>query len=153
MKPTGTISNVNKLEVMRPPMTIVANGGQISNSRPVAIASGHRPATVVAMVNNTGRVRSRTAAYAAAPGLHPAPKTNCCIRSTSRIAGLTVRPIRATAPTIAMGPSATPANTMAQVAPSKVIGNDRSTNTGSVSDSNVIANTKNNRRMTGKMTC
>jgi hypothetical protein len=64
-------SSVNSVEVASPPITTVANGGQISFSRPVTSASGQRPAMVVVLVINTGRARSRTAASAAAPGGRP----------------------------------------------------------------------------------
>ena len=148
-KPTGTISSVSRAEVTSPPMTIVANGGQISFSRPVARARGQSAATVVAVVINTGRVRSRTAARAAAPSLHPPPSASCCMRSTSRIAGFTVRPKRVSAPSIAIMSSGMPASTRAHDAPSRVSGSAKSTSTGRVSDSKVMASTRKSRATTG----
>ena len=67
MKATGITKSVNNVEVIKPPMTTVANGGHNSFSRPVVSASGHSAAIVVAVVISTGRVRSRTDAKAAAP--------------------------------------------------------------------------------------
>ncbi len=148
-KPTGMTSSVSTVEVTSPPITTVANGGQISFSCPVTRASGHRPATVVAAVINTGRARSRTAASAAAPAERPPCQACCCMRSTSRIAGLTVIPIRASVPINAIGDSGIPAKSRAQVAPRIVNGNASRTSSGSVSDSNVTASTANSNSSTG----
>jgi len=134
-------SSVSAVDVASPPMTTVANGGQISFSRPVVRARGQRPAIVVHVVISTGRVRSRTAARAAAPAVHDPSRTRCCMRSTSRMAGLTVSPRSATAPTIAIMPAGIPASTSAHVAPSTVSGSDSSTRIGEVIDSNVTAST------------
>ena len=97
---TGMTSSVSIVDVARPPITTVANGGQSSFSRPLSTVSGHSAAMVVAEVISTGLVRSRTDAKAAAPGDQP-PRTRCWMRSTSRIAGLTVRPSSSSAPAAA----------------------------------------------------
>ena len=97
MNATGTTTRVNKVDVTRPPITTVANGGHSSFSRPETTASGHSAAMVVAEVINTGRVRSRTDANAAAPAEPPA-RMRCCMRSTSRIAGFTDKPISTPTP-------------------------------------------------------
>ena len=152
MKPTGMISRVRSADVTRPPMTMVANGGQISFSLPVEIASGHSAAIVVAVVIRTGRVLSRTEANAAAPGVHPPARTFCCILSTSRMAGLTVRPNRAIAPSAAIASRDMPATTSAQLAPMTVSGTANSTSTGKVSDSKVRASTRNRSSTTGTST-
>jgi hypothetical protein len=151
-KPIGITSKVNRVEVTNPPMTTVANGGQISISRPLVKANGHRPATVVHVVIRTGLARSRTAAKAAAPAVHEPPRTRCCIRSTSKMAGLTVRPSRATTPTKAIKSAGVPESTSAQVAPRTVKGTAASTNTGIVRLSNVTANTAKSRSRTGPAT-
>ena len=152
MKPTGITSRVRSDDVTRPPMTTVANGGQISFSLPVDIASGHRAAIVVAVVISTGRVRSRTEAKAAAPAVQPPMRTFCCILSTSRMAGLTVRPNSAIAPSAAIGLKDMPARTSAQLAPMTVSGTANSTSTGNVSDSKVRASTRNRSSTTGTRT-
>ncbi len=127
--------------MINPPITTVANGGQISFSRPVTSASGHNPATVVVAVISTGRARSRTAASAAAPGDMRPFQARVCIRSTSRIAGLIVSPINAKAPTSTIMLAGVPERNSAQVAPRIVSGNDNKTSSGNVIDSNVTANT------------
>ena len=148
MKATGITSNVSNVDVNKPPITVVANGGQTSFSLPLTNASGHSAAMVVAVVINTGRVRSRTVASAAAPADQP-PRIRCCIRSTSRIAGFTAKPNNMMAPAKAIMPAGVPVNTSNQVAPSKVSGSDKSTSTGNVKDSNASASTSSNSRIAG----
>ena len=137
---TGMINSVSTVEVIKPPMTTMANGGHISFSRPVVMASGHSAAMVVAEVINTGRVRSRTAASAAAPGDQP-PRTRWAMRSTNRMAGFTAKPNNMMMPAPAMIDAGVPVNTNSQAEPSTASGSASSTNTGKVSDSNAIAST------------
>ena len=136
---------------MRPPITMVANGGHISFSRPVVMARGQSPAIVVAEVINMGLVRSRTAAKAAAPRLQPC-RMSCCIRSTSRMAGLTLRPVRTTAPSAAMMLNDMPAKARAHTAPRRVSGTAINTRIGRVRDSKVIARTRNSNPAAGTPT-
>jgi hypothetical protein len=150
--PMGITSSVSSVEVASPPITTVANGGQISISRPVDNDSGHSPAMVVPLVMRTGRARSRTAARAAAPAVQAPDRTLACIRSTSRMAGFTVRPSSATAPTSAMMSAGVPVKTSAQVAPSSVSGTAISTRIGSVRLSNVIASVAKSSSSTGTST-
>ena len=148
-KPTGMTSRVSRVEVSRPPITTVAKGGHTSNSPPVDKASGHRPAMVVALVINTGRVRSLTALMAALPPLQPVDSNFFCMRSTSRMAGFTVSPSRATTPTRAINPALRPDITRAQTEPRMVSGTASRINSGRVIDSNAIARTAYNNSNTG----
>ena len=55
------------------------------------MARGHSPAIVVHVVIKMGLTLSLTAAIAAAPADHEFVSILCCIRSTRRIAGFTVK--------------------------------------------------------------
>ena len=147
-KATGMTSSVSTVEVASPPITTMANGGHTSFSRPVSMANGHRAAMVVADVMSTGRVRSRTDAKAAAPADQP-PRTRCWMRSTSRMAGLTVRPTSSRAPAPAYMVNGVPVSSSVHTAPSSVSGNASSTSTGSVSDSKAMPSTSSSRSTAG----
>ena len=121
-------------------MTTMAKGGHISFSRPVVMASGHKAAMVVADVINTGRVRSRTAASAAAPADQP-PRTRCAMRSISRMAGFTANPNNMITPAPANTDAGVPVSTKSHAEPSTASGKASSTSSGNVNDSNAIANT------------
>ena len=147
-KPTGMTKSVSTVEVARPPITTVAKGGHTSFSRPVSMASGHSAAMVVADVISTGRVRSRTDARAAAPADQP-PRTRCWMRSTSRMAGLTVRPSSSKAPAPAYTVNGVPVRSSVHTAPISVSGSASSTSSGSVRDSKAMPSTSSSRSTAG----
>jgi len=78
-----------------------ATGGQISTWSRVESACGQTPAILGLIVISPGRGRTLRAAIAAEPPLQPVSSSRRCIRSTSRIAGLTVSPSSAMTPTSA----------------------------------------------------
>lgn len=57
----GTIKRVNIVEEVSPPMTVIANGLQRLDPSCVLMAIGKSPKSVVAVVINMGRKRSRDA--------------------------------------------------------------------------------------------
>ena len=57
VKAAGTITNVNPVEVMRPPMTAIAMGPRKALSPPKPMATGSIPATMATVVITMGRAR------------------------------------------------------------------------------------------------
>ncbi len=88
----GTITRVNAVEVISPPITAIAIGPRKSLSPPQPTATGNMPATMATVVMTMGRARLCPASRMASRRVFPA-RISSMAKSTSSIEFLATMPI------------------------------------------------------------
>ena len=112
----GTITSVNAVEVMRPPITATAIGARNEASPWIPIATGNMPATIATVVITIGRARLWPASRSAVIRSLPA-RISSIAKSTSRIEFLATMPISIRKPMTTGSDNGKPTSNSATAAP------------------------------------